>query len=210
MTDTQIVPSKRSRFVMETHSGRYIDPTQIAPKDVLLEDIAYHLSGICRFSGACRVNVADHSVRVARLVEYLGGCPADQYEGLMHDGHEAYLNDVIAPLGAQEFLRAFDVLKISVQRAIDSALPGPDHHPDCIQDQTWVKTADTLSGLLEADALLPSRGRDWSCGTAHHYELVEKYRDCFGELRDPRPPSDVESEITFLKVHGILTRGENL
>ena len=210
MSDTHDVSGRRSRYAMEAHSGRFIDPTLIQPEDVLIEDIAYHLAGICRFSGACRVNVADHPVRVAKLVELFGGCPASQYEGLMHDAHEYVLNDMTAPLGRQEFMKPFETLKVSVQRAIDTALPGPSHHPKCEQDPTWCKTADTLSALLEADALLPSKGRDWSCGTPYLYGLVEEYRDYFPELYGPREPSATESEIEFLRVWNTLRKGETL
>lgn len=62
---------------------------------VSIDDIAHHLSHICRFNGATRVfySVAEHSVHVSHLVD-----PALAFVGLMHDATEAYCGDLIRPV----------------------------------------------------------------------------------------------------------------
>jgi hypothetical protein len=79
--------------------------------EVHIEDIAHHLSLLCRYSGACKVfyGVGEHSVRVLLETERLA-CRDRLFAidveavrllslcGLLHDASEAYLGDMIRPL----------------------------------------------------------------------------------------------------------------
>lgn len=69
------------------------------PGDVHLEDLAHHLSHICRYNGAVPnlYAVAQHSVLVSRACEREAG-PAAGLAGLLHDGAEAYVGDATWPL----------------------------------------------------------------------------------------------------------------
>jgi len=189
-----------TEFQMETHSGRLIDPTQVSVEDVDIEDIAYHLASIRRFGGACRVNVADHSIRTAKIVELLGGCWACQYEGLMHDAHEAYLGDIIYPYESQEFLKPHKAYKITVQAAINTKYPAPEHHADCVWPMKELREADFIAAKLEADAFLVSKGRNWFGQSAERIAFVEQYREEFPELHQGEPLSSKESEELFLEL----------
>ncbi len=80
--------------MITTYTGKkfsFIDPQ---PEDICIEDIAHHLSLICRFNGACRVHysVAQHSVLVAEMVP-------DKLiaQALLHDAGEAYYGDITSP-----------------------------------------------------------------------------------------------------------------
>ncbi len=80
--------------MITTYTGKkfsFIDPQ---PEDICIEDIAHHLSLICRFNGACRVHysVAQHSVLVAEMVPQ-GAIP----QALLHDAGEAYYGDITSP-----------------------------------------------------------------------------------------------------------------
>ena len=81
-------------------SGRVVNPLDLQPEDVCIEDIAAALSKMCRWGGKCKVffSVADHSVQVADLVT----TPAMQMRALLHDAAEAYLWD--APLPMKEYI----------------------------------------------------------------------------------------------------------
>jgi hypothetical protein len=78
--------------MITTYTGRRIDPLQLRPEDVCIEDIAHHLACVNRFNGALRepVSVAQHSVYVSRLV---ADYPCE-LQALLHDASEAYLLDI--------------------------------------------------------------------------------------------------------------------
>lgn len=80
-----------------TFSGVRYYPRRPRVQDVRIVDIAHHLSRICRFTGAVRVehySVAEHCVLGSRLFED----PWLAFIFLMHDAEEAYVTDVSRPL----------------------------------------------------------------------------------------------------------------
>lgn len=64
-----------------------------------LDTIVTSLSNLCRFNGHIRnfYSVAEHSVRVSRMLEMWGESQLVQYVGLHHDDMEAYLGDCPSP-----------------------------------------------------------------------------------------------------------------
>ena len=74
-----------------TYTGRLVDPFDLQPDDVCIEDIAHALANTCRFSGHTRefYSVAQHSVLVAQHC-----ADEDKMAGLLHDAAEAYMGDV--------------------------------------------------------------------------------------------------------------------
>ncbi|WP_447876854.1 HD family hydrolase [Serratia fonticola] len=82
---------------IRTHSGRHFCYEGISPDMIDISDIAQALSNICRFGGHLDnfYSVAQHSVLVSRLVPR-----AMALEALLHDGSEAYCQDIPAPLKA--------------------------------------------------------------------------------------------------------------
>ncbi len=110
--------------VMHTASGVRVDLAHPYPEDIRLVDIAHHLSQINRFAGATNWSVAAHSLLACELMP-------DAYDAgtklvvLLHDGHEAYTNDLTSPVkAALEFFggdAARDAVK-DMQSRIDDAL----------------------------------------------------------------------------------------
>lgn len=80
-----------------THSGKVIDPKNINPDDIVIEDIAWGLSKADRWGGQSRefYSVAQHSVQCARM-----SSGQDKLSALMHDASEAYLCDIPSPIKA--------------------------------------------------------------------------------------------------------------
>lgn len=127
-----------------TFTGRNLDPLDLSPDQVDIQDIAHALAQTCRFGGHCRdfYSVAEHSVLVSNL------CPEDaRLEGLLHDAAEAYLGDVPAPLKAAlpNFASVEESVLRVVARKFGLTLPLP----------ASVETADQAMLRHELGVLLP-------------------------------------------------------
>lgn len=84
----QTILDKRN-FV--TASGIFIeDPANITESDINIHDIAVHLANECRYGGAVRYSVAEHSILVSQLIKQ----SSVRVYGLLHDAHEAYTKDL--------------------------------------------------------------------------------------------------------------------
>lgn len=83
-----------------TNSARPFDLLNPLAENVITTDLAHALSLVCRFNGHCawHYSVAQHSLLVAYIIEKEGGTPEEQLAGLLHDGTEAYINDLTRPL----------------------------------------------------------------------------------------------------------------
>lgn len=84
---------------MVTSTGRLFDLESAQPRDISLEDIAHHLALISRFSGATvfPYSVAQHSCLAVEIASEHTSDPLSLLHVLLHDAHEAYLNDIIHP-----------------------------------------------------------------------------------------------------------------
>jgi hypothetical protein len=80
---------------IQTYSGIQIDPLDPKPEQINIEDIARALSNICRFTGHTKefYSVAEHSYWASIYVDQKYAMQA-----LLHDGAEAYMADIAAPL----------------------------------------------------------------------------------------------------------------
>lgn len=163
----------------ETFTGRYVDLADPLPEDICLEDIAHHLSLLCRFGGSVRrfYSVAEHAVLVSHRVRMQGGSVDQQLVALHHDDGEAYLVDIPSPMkralentnGAGGLGR----LNAKMDKAIFTALELPwptfepgtsdEHGPpsDPLNDPV-IHDADRWALAVEANSLMPSRGKRWS------------------------------------------------
>lgn len=85
---------------IRTFSGLYVNPLAMRPEDIRIEDIAHHLSNLCRYTGACpeNYNVAQHSVLVSWRLETYGVSRELQLAGLLHDAAEYVFNDLASPV----------------------------------------------------------------------------------------------------------------
>ena len=133
---------KDHRWIV-TYSGTKFWPLDPDPELMRIEDVAHHLSNICRFTGACRFHysVAQHSVLVSQAVYEKYGL-----WGLLHDAAEAYLADVSAPVKP-----AFPEWKEAEERILKVVagkygLPWPMPHA--------VKRADGAMAVVEWDVLM--------------------------------------------------------
>lgn len=86
---------RKGDWILVHPSGKAFWPLDPRPEDVELEDIAHHLSMLCRFNGGTRwfYSVAQHCCIVAdNLPRHLAP------QGLMHDSSEYVCGDVVRPV----------------------------------------------------------------------------------------------------------------
>lgn len=103
---------------IRTFTGRLVNPINLKPEDVCIEDIAHALSLQCRFNGHVRLfySVAEHSYRASFLV------PEEQaLAALMHDRSEAYLPDMTRPVKYSPWMYFFRMIEHRVDRV--TAIP---------------------------------------------------------------------------------------
>lgn len=153
---------------METRSGVRFYPLDPRADEVLLEDIAHHLSRINRYNGAARLesySVAEHSVLMAMWLLEAHGDPLLAYQGLFHDAPEAYIGDMVRPL--KRNMPAFVAAEGPVYSAVVDAMPilrrsheprglGPDYELD-----DRVHAADNRILVDERAQVMYQSGNPW-------------------------------------------------
>jgi uncharacterized protein len=169
--------------MLQTHSNRYVDPLAMREDDLSIEDIAYHLSNLARFTGSATrspwgdvYTVAQHSVFVSQLA------PHHKLAALLHDAPEYVLNDMHGPTKHDTALGAvYSIHERRLARTVERAaglIPGELEHPA-------VKAADEVALHVEGYWLM--RRPDWAKPPA------------WGLLCPVVPWSHVEAERMFLK-----------
>lgn len=141
-------------------SGRPWWPLDPRPEDFSIEDIAHHLSMICRYGGATRFfySVAEHSEIVSRHVP-----PELALQGLLHDAAEAVVGDTIQPIKS---LSAWEVVRRVEDRNFRAICDRFDlewsleieHEVSKIDRQVVID--ECLALIPQGDAYLRSKGID--------------------------------------------------
>jgi hypothetical protein len=136
-----------------------------SPEDVRFADMQT-LSRMCRWSGHTHTfySVAEHCVRVARLLRERGCSTAVQLAGLCHDGHEVYPpGDVPGPLlaGDTPAASALREMERKAREAYRTALGLPWEFDPAVHE------ADLVMLHTEATFLMPP------CDPIHWYGLPE-------------------------------------
>lgn len=133
-----------------TVSGNYFSFEDPDSSTYTIEDIAWALSHINRFTGHTSkpYNVAHHSVMVSYLV------PSDlALIGLLHDSSEAFLGDVSSPL--KQLLPEYKAIEQKVEASIFKRFGLPFPMPK------EIKTADLIMLASEQKYLMPAINHQW-------------------------------------------------
>ncbi len=94
----KVLDANPENRAISTYTGRVFDITNPETWDFTLDDIAPALANICRYAGHVDFySVAEHSIRVATILNEWGHPPAVCLLGLLHDASEAYLLDIPRP-----------------------------------------------------------------------------------------------------------------
>jgi hypothetical protein len=161
---------------IQTFTGQAYDFEEPDPASIKLEDIAHALSNACRFAGHVKrfYSVAEHCVRVSwALANWYPSNPLLARDGLMHDGHEAYVWDCPRPFkplfvnaeGHNIYEQFADNADVAIGRKFGIS-PSRFHSPQ-------VKRADDCLLVAEASLLMHYGPKEWSAW-ADRYSKVEK------------------------------------
>jgi len=179
-----MVNEKRKGDWVQTYKRKQFWPLDPRSEDVDIEDIAHSLSLICRFNGHCNVfySVAQHSVIVSHVVR-----PSESMVGLLHDGAEAYLGDIVRPV--KRFLLGIKEIERELERVIFQ------HFGITTYDKGEVSRADNLVLFTEMRDMMYEPPAVW--------RESEKYIPFLLRERiialEPK-----ESERLFLERYGML------
>lgn len=143
------------RRVMEpsimTASGRYFHFEKPDEFDWNIEDIAHGLSNQCRYGGHSRVfySIAQHSEIASRNAP-----PGFELEALLHDGHEAFVLDVMTPL--KILIPQYRTIEDAAERAMRRNYGLPEHiTPE-------VKRIDLVMLATEKRDIMAEDDSNWS------------------------------------------------
>ena len=167
------LPARDNMATLETVSGRKVDVSNPNPSDIVIEDIAWALSRMPRFSGHSipyvPYSVAQHCIQVAEELKEHG--PGIQLLGLLHDAAEAYINDLPSPVKhIPEIHAVIKKLEDSLMAAIYTALK---INPPTPEEEEIVKRADKTQQAVEAYNFMYSRGKDWNLPEVSFTKLQE-------------------------------------
>lgn len=112
---------------IRTFTGKYVNPLDLKPEDICIEDIAHHLSLINRYCGAYPfpLSVAQHSIAVSWFMTGYATRGAG-LAGLLHDASEAYLNDMASPVKHHVSMTSYREAEDRAERIIFAKF-GLDH-----------------------------------------------------------------------------------
>ncbi len=166
---------------IQTYRGEPFEPLEPRAEDLDIRDIAHSLSLLCRFNGHCRefYSVAEHSVRVSDILTR-----EHALWGLLHDGAEAYLGDLVRPLkqDAPWFEKAEDRLLKVIAEKYTLSWPMPEA----------VRAADDVLLVTEARDLMAPPPKPWNLDKKPMKEQIT-------------PLSPAKAEALFLKRFAQLT-----
>jgi len=154
-----LLPTIGEPWIQST-SGRKLLPFALQADSVTVEDIAHHLSQICRFNGACRgvYSVAEHAVRMSYEVPREHALAA-----LHHDDGEYVLGDIPRPMKSrmavwdpvgQEY-HSVKLVEERTHRVICRALGISSEIPPCVH------AADLRMVVTEARDLMTPSPEPW-------------------------------------------------
>ncbi len=143
---------------LQTRTGKAFFLFDARPEDFDIVDIAHALSMQCRYNGHCNYfySVAQHSIYVMQcLRDFLGVTDVDVLRcGLLHDGAEAYIGDMVRPLKRK--MPSYKDAEEKIERAMAERFGLPWPFPPI------VKRADNIVLACERDQIMGTPPRSWN------------------------------------------------
>ena len=175
---------------IQTYTGKHYYFKNPTVDMIDIGDIAHALSQINRYTGHTKFpyNVAQHSLIVASLVPF-----PMQLEALMHDAHEAYVNDIARPL--KLLLPDYQMYEDKAAHVVKDRFglfEGCDG-TQFFNYKSTIKRADIIALITEQRDFMPADDTDWRLG----FDVQP-----MAEHIEPLSPSD--SEFKFMRMFEAL------
>jgi hypothetical protein len=185
---------------MYSFTGRKINPLDVQPADIVIEDIAHHLALCNRFAGATKVplSVAQHSVYAARI------CwdTPHALQALLHDASETYLGDVTKWLKKTPEMAGYRAAEDRLQRTIYRKYGCAEETAEVVERADRVLVRYEMSKLLPGCTVAlmqPDQERNYPPLTAEEIASVKYWI----------PWTWQKSEVEFLAAFEQLYKGEH-
>jgi 5'-deoxynucleotidase YfbR-like HD superfamily hydrolase len=136
--------------MMQTFTGKEVDPLCVKPSDICLEDYMRSLSMSCRFNGHLEryYSVLNHCLNMAQWFYDQGRFKEAKYAAF-HEGDEMFFGDIITPVKyLDEFAAVRELIK-DAQRAVYK------HFKLYGATPKTVKELDDIMKVLEARKVKP-------------------------------------------------------
>lgn len=167
-------------------SGKPFYPLEPRPEEIQIEDIAWALSHICRYTGHVKrfYSVAEHCVLLS-----LAAPPEAQLWALLHDASEAYLHDLPRPLKPHipDYKEIEDRLMMCVAERFGLELPEPQVVRDLdyritFNEKAQILATPSIPWTFQGDPIPGLRIRCWSPKVARR-KFLDRYRQLAGGNR---------------------------
>ena len=155
MPASSVGPSARLGDPIPTFSGLLFYPLDPRVEDIRAIDIATALSHTCRWVGQLEqhYSVAQHAVLVSLACD-----PADALWGLLHDAHEAYVNDLTRAVKWLPGLEPYRAVCDTVQRVICDRYGLAHEQPRSVTQADDDLCATEARDLVRVPGWLPKSG----------------------------------------------------
>jgi hypothetical protein len=157
--------------MIETHSGKLINPINPDPNSIDLHDIVTSLSRSCRFGGhtSRTYTVLEHSINCCLEGRARGFDKQTQKMLLMHDASEAYLSDIVTPvkIHLKEYYKIEEVLQNAIYTKYSA-----------FGNASQMKEVDYDIAVYEARQLMPCGAKDsrWDPPKNNAPNAIVQYR----------------------------------
>lgn len=144
---------------IQTYTGKRVYPLSLDIGDIDILDIAHSLSQICRFTGHTNLfySVAEHSIRVAKLVSTMKYDSGLILAALLHDAHEVYIGDMSRPLKRSLTESDIEQLERDLQWKIFSRF----NCNKALENYDIIKQADNILLMTEGRDLMHGGIKGW-------------------------------------------------
>jgi hypothetical protein len=169
---------------IQTYTGRQFHPLRPRISTIHIVDIAHHLAGIRRYTGATNryYSVGEHCCHIARQLQFESSDCSLALAGLLHDASEAYTNDMSRPLKTRPEMERFRAVERYIQELIYTKYNLP------VLEDPRVKLADMRMYATEVRDLMQPQHPEWII-TEEPYGF---------EVKQPWPEHHVRA--TFLRL----------